>query len=414
MMAAVTGEPQREDELSALAALAGAEWERAVGGIAATHSAIAERAFRGAGASAAPARAAHDAIAAAAYGSVRTGGSALGRLTARALEARAAGDGQALSQRPAGANVLAVLAGLSGDRLAQEGSVLAPELSLRLGGRPVPPRREALAGAYPRATARLCVFLHGLMESEFAWGSGGPEAPTYGQALAGELGFTPLYVRYNTGRHISENGRALSELLELVVGSWPVEVVELALVGHSMGGLVARSACHRADRDDARWVRLVRHSVSLGTPHRGAPIPHALHYADAALHSVPETRALGGLLRRRSDGIRDLRHGSLVDEDWRGRDPHALQAAAVAEVPLLASASHYFVSATITRSRTHPLGRLLGDALVLPASAEGRGRRLAFAPSDALRLGGTHHLALLRHPAVRAQLCVWLGASAAR
>ena len=50
------------------------------------------------------------------------------------------------------------------------------------------------------------------METEFAWGFGGGE--TYGARLARDLGVTPVYVRYNTGRHISENGRSLAELLE--------------------------------------------------------------------------------------------------------------------------------------------------------------------------------------------------------
>jgi pimeloyl-ACP methyl ester carboxylesterase len=141
-------------------------------------------------------------------------------------------------------------------------------------------------------------------------------------------------VRYNTGRHVSENGRSLADLLEALVAAWPVAVERIALVGHSMGGLVARSACHQAaERSDA-WVGRVRHVVSLGTPHTGAPLAQAVHVAAAGLATVPETRAFSAFLRRRSAGIRDLRDGSLVDEDWRGRDPDALRAAACREIPL--------------------------------------------------------------------------------
>ncbi len=411
--APMTADVRADDELSALAGLAGDEWQRAVDGIAGTHASIAARAFGATGPSAAAVRAAHDVIASTAYLGVRAGGGALGRFTARALAART-GERPALSQGPAGASALAVLSGLSGDRLAREGSVLAPEMSLRARGRVVPPDRAALAHAFPDATERLCVFLHGLMESEFAWGIGADGQGTYGRALVRRCGFTPLYVRYNSGRHISENGRALSALLDAVVAAAPATISEIALVGHSMGGLVARSACHGGQLDGAPWVALVRHTVSIGTPHHGAPIPRALDVADAALHAVPETRALGGLLRRRSDGIRDLRHGSLVDEDWRGRDRDALRAAAVAEVPLLDGATHSFVSATVTRSPSHPVGRVIGDTLVLPRSAEGRERRqrLEFSESHGLRLGGTHHLALLRHPEVSARLCAWLGDAA--
>jgi hypothetical protein len=126
----------------------------------------------------------------------------------------------------------------------------------------------------------------------------------------------------------------------------------------------------------------------------------------AALHLAPETRPFARFLRRRSAGIRDLRRGSLVDEDWSGQDPDALRTKALTEVPLLEGVTHCFVSATITRSDTHPVGRLLGDMLVLTPSASGR--RIGFADENGLVLGGTHHLALLNHPAVAEQLRVWL------
>ena len=119
---------------------------------------------------------------------------------------------------------------------------------------------------------------------------------------------------------------------------------------------------------------------------------------------------LGSFLKKRSAGIRDLRHGSLVDEDWRGRDPEALRAVACQEVPLLPWATHYFVSATVTRDPKHPLGRLLGDILVLKPSASGHGktRRIPFRDEHGHHVGGTHHLALLNHPEVYERLHGWL------
>jgi hypothetical protein len=160
----------------------------------------------------------------------------------------------------------------------------------------------------------------------------------------------------------------------------------------------------------------VRHVVSLGTPHMGAPLAEGVHYAAHALHAVPETRAFGRFLRRRSAGIRDLRRGSLVDRDWEGCDPDALRAAACAEVPLLEGATHCFVAATLTRSERHPLGRLAGDALVLSASASGRSRtrRIPFRSEHGLHVGGTHHLALLNHPEVYAKLREWLAQSSSQ
>jgi hypothetical protein len=129
-----------------------------------------------------------------------------------------------------------------------------------------------------------------------------------------------------------------------------------------------------------------------------------VHLLSAALHLTPETRPFSRFLRRRSAGIRDLRRGSLVDADWSDQDPDVLRARACAEVPLVPGATHCFVSATITRDARHPVGRLLGDMLVLSPSASGR--RVGF--EDGLALGGTHHLALLNHPKVAEQLREWL------
>ena len=326
----------------------------------------------------------------------------------RALARRDPGDGRTISAHPGGALALAVISGLYGDALEREGSELQAPMALRVRGEVVEPRGDALAAAFPSATPRLVVFLHGLMETEHAWRLG--RSPSYGARLAQDIGCTPLYVRYNSGRHISRNGRSLADLLEEIVSAWPVEVEQIALVGHSMGGLVARSAgCQAAERGQA-WVGRVRHVVSLGSPHMGAPLAQGVHYAAHALHAVPETRPLARFLRRRSDGIRDLRQGSLVDRDWEGCDPDALRAAACAEVPLLEGATHCFVAATLTRSEHHPLGRMLGDALVLSGSASGRSRtrRIPFRTEDGMHLGGAHHLALLNHPEVYAKLCEWL------
>jgi pimeloyl-ACP methyl ester carboxylesterase len=251
---------------------------------------------------------------------------------------------------------------------------------------------------------RPVIFLHGLGETEFAWRLGGEP---YGSRLPGR---TPLYVRYNTGRHVSENGASLDALLEALP-----DCDDIALVGHSMGGLVARSACWQGAQRGAAWTRRVRHVVSLGTPHTGAPLAQGVHMLAAGLHAVPETRPLARWLRRRSAGIRDLRYGSLVDEDWRDQDPDALRAKACQEVPLLEGATHCFVAATIMRAERHPLSRLVGDLLVLQPSASGRSRarRIPFEAEYGMHLGPANHLALLNHPKVYARLRDWLSVSPA-
>jgi pimeloyl-ACP methyl ester carboxylesterase len=404
-------ENRQVDELRSLARLGFDELRRATGGIGDVHRAVAARAFRASGSGALPARALHAAISDGVYAGLGGAARMAGIVADAGLGRRAVRDGGRLSTSPPGALLVGALNGLIGDTLEREGSDLHEPMSVRAGGRPVPLEPRALAAAHPGTCGRLVVFVHGLMETEFAWRAGaGPEGETYATRLRRDLGCTPVEVRYNSGRHISENGLSLADLLSGLVVAWPAEVESIALVGHSMGGLVARSACHQAaERGDA-WVRHVRHTISLGTPHMGAPLAQGVHWMSAALGAVPETRPFARFLRRRSAGIRDLRQGSLVDSDWRDCDPDALRAVACREIPLLEGATHCFVAATVTRSGRDPVARLLGDCLVLQPSASGRSRtrRIPFEEEYGAHIGGTHHLALLNHPRVYERMRGWL------
>jgi pimeloyl-ACP methyl ester carboxylesterase len=406
---------RRPDESRALSRLAFDELRRAVGGVQDVHQAIAKRAFGAAGPGALPARAVHDVVANGVYTAVRGVTGLLGHAADAGLRHRPPADGRWLSSSAPGAVALGALGGLIGDELERRNSDLQEPMAVRVGGRVVASEPTALRRAFPQATPHLVVFVHGLMETELAWRMGaGPKGETYGSRLSRELDCTPLYARYNSGRHVSENGRSLADLLEGLVAKWPTDVEQIALVGHSVGGLVARSACHFASERGDRWVRRVRHVVSLGSPHMGAPMAQAVHWASAGLDLVPETRPFSAFLRRRSAGIRDLRQGSLVDEDWCDCHPDALRVAACREIPLLEGATHCFVAATVTRRAAHPLGRLLGDCLVLHPSASGRSRtrRIPFRSEHGMHLGGAHHLGLLNHPLVYERLREWLAAPA--
>ncbi len=396
------------NEVRALSALAFDELRSFPGAIRDMHLGIAQRAFRGVGPAAVPVKLIHDALSSRAYGAIGAGASALGRAADRAMERSGIGEQVSLSTTQKGSFGLAVLNGLIGDRLEREGSALHQPASARVHGARIGLDGPSLCDAFPQATPRLAVFIHGLTGDEFCWSWGAEDA--YGERLACDLGYTPVYLRYNSGLHISENGRTVAALLEELAEAWPLDVQQIALVGHSMGGLVARSAAHQAHEQGQSWIRHVRHVVSLGTPHMGAPLEQGAHRAALALHKLPETRMLGSFLKKRSAGIRDLRHGSLVDQDWHDRDPEALQAVACQEVPLLPWATHFFVSATVTRDPNHPLGRLLGDILVLKPSASGHGkaRRIPFREEHGHHVGGTHHLSLLNHPEVYERLRAWL------
>ncbi|MBV7703199.1 hypothetical protein A5780_29800 [Nocardia sp. 852002-20019_SCH5090214] len=397
----------RQEEIEALARLAGDELGGAVDGIAAVHRAVSDHVFAavrlGVGPAARPAQVVHDTIADNVYRIVSGSAVAAGTL---------AGHAATFSEVPTpsrtvfGSGLLAALQGLIGDTLAQQRPILAAPMAFRSDGDPVEPER--LVEHITNPSSRVVIFLHGLAETEHAWRLGG--RPTYAERLEADLGCTSLQVRYNSGLHISENAQQLNDLLQRLAEHWPVEIEQLSLVGHSMGGLIARSACFDAAEQRRSWVRHVRQLVCLGSPHLGAPLEQIVHYLSAALVRVPETRPFGRLLRRRSAGIRDLRDGSLVDQDWDGVDADALRRKAIREIPLLEGADHYFVTATITRSPRNPLGHLIGDGLVLTTSGSGRNRarRIGFDDDNGLHLPGANHFTLLNHEAVYEALTHWL------
>lgn len=404
-----TEDAQRRREVRALAGLALDEIGGAVGGIGNIHRAISDRVFagvaRGVGSSATPVKIIHDAIAGGLYSAISSGASIAGRLAEQSADL---GINTPPSQTVRGAALIAAIQGLRGDTLAAEGSELACPMSIRRDGEAIPTDATTLAQRFPDASGQLVVFLHGLMETEHAWRLGG--RPTYGARLADDLGRTEIQIRFNSGLHISENARSLAELLSDLVENWPVEVEQIAIVGHSMGGLIARGACAHAVEEGAEWVQRVRHVVCLGSPHFGAPLERVVHYASAALVALPETRPVGKLLRRRSSGIRDLRQGSLVDDDWRDGDPDSLRSIAARDIPLLDGAMHFFVSATVTRSPRHPLGRIIGDGLVLTPSASGktRARRIGFSEENGMHLSPANHFTLLNSDLVYEKLRIWL------
>jgi hypothetical protein len=403
--------PPESSELGALTELAAEGLSGAVTRVQELHEAVARRSFGPTGAAAGVPRAAHDAVAGAVYAGLRGAGALL--LGSLARTAHAAGGAQ-LSDHPRGRLAQGALNGVWGDRLERTGNALSIPMAVRVGGRDVPADRDALAAAFPQATARPVVFVHGLCESDAAWGLRAAErGGTYATRVLPELGATAVVLRYNSGLHISDNGRRLAALLEALVDAWPVAIADLTLVGHSMGGLIVRSAGHAAQERSDRWPSLVRTTVSLGTPHLGAPMEQAAGFLTWALGSVPEGRPIAAVLAARSAGIKDLRHGSLVDAEWETLDPDALRGFARADVPLLEHARHHVVAATLTERPDHPVGRLLGDLLVLSPSAhglEGRRRVIAFEAEDCRHVGGHDHFALLNSPAIDPLLREWLGA----
>lgn len=294
-----------------------------------------------------------------------------------------------------------------GDHLHQRENGLAVDMVFRVGDTYVSPDRNTLSQLLPKPSPKVALFIHGLATTEWSWclaaeAYHGDSVVNFGTLLARDLGYTPIWLRYNTGRHVSLNGRQLAEQLERLVEAYPVPIEELVLVGHSMGGLVARSACHYGSEQGRRWIGLVRRVFCLGSPHRGAPLEKFGKVLTSVLDSIdlPGTVVPARLLARRSDGIKDLGHGSLVDEDWVGRELDAVRDGELREVPLLPGVGYHFVSATITQDPEHPVAKIIGDLLVRLPSSSGPPLRAGTFTVETRRFGGVMHHQLQNHPSV--------------
>lgn len=299
--------------------------------------------------------------------------------------------------------VLAAINGVLGDKLKATGNPLAQTMELRLGGAALEGDKAAWTHRLrttqgPATPAHLLLLVHGLCMNDTQWRRDGHD---HGACLAHALGCTPVYLRYNSGLPIAHNGRELAGLLERLMSAWPVPLERITIVGHSMGGLVARSAVHAACADKLQWVAMLRELIFLGTPHLGAPLERAGHGVDLLLGATPFTAPFARLGQLRSAGITDLRHGTVA--------PHGHHHAASACPEGVAC---FAVAATLAAKRGLLADRLTGDGLVPLDSALGRhddpARRLGIPLSHQHVVHRTGHLELLSSADVAARMLAWL------
>ncbi|MGP1609801.1 MAG: esterase/lipase family protein, partial [Burkholderiales bacterium] len=240
--------------------------------------------------------------------------------------------------------------------------------------------------------------IHGLSCDEHCWAAekpgGGKNARAdvgFGQQLHTEFACTALYLRYNSGLPISENATQLAALLEELCVAWPQPDIELLIIGHSMGGLIALGACAHAASAAMGWPQALRMLICLGSPNLGSPVERLGHLATAALHLSKITAPLGRIAATRSQGIKDLRHGSGA--------PHLS--------PTQRHVAFRFLGGSLSEDVDHPFVDYFGDGLVTPGSAtthaiEGDVR--------SARLGKLSHMDLLNDARVYAQIREWVAA----
>ena len=362
-------------------------------------------------------QAVHDAITQGVYAAVRHGGGAALTLAAGAERlasdpARVPGDKEQLLR--------SALNGAVGDGLAAAGNALAVQMSLRATLRaplratqpPLPLQPDALAPL----RSRLCVFIHGLGCDEASWrlrpaawaGSRWEhllpqhDAVGYGELLERELNLSALYLRYNTGLPIEANALQLAALLTELMRAAP-QVRELVLVGHSMGGLVARRAWAIAASEGQAWAACTAMVICLGSPHQGAGLAKLGEIASALLMATDVTRPLGRIAEARSQGVKDLRHGLAAAA------PDGSQSVLMLPLRLvyatLGDASDSADSSGLAGGAW--IGKLFGDGLVHAASAADDGLT---GDVQRVEITGLGHMGLLDDPRVYAQIRRWVGA----
>ncbi len=304
---------------------------------------------------------------------------------------------------------LAALNGIWGDHLEASANPLAIRTELRAQGRPLALTKEGLYAALPDATGRIAVLAHGLCMNDLQWQRNGHH---HGAMLANEFGYTVVDLHYNSGLHISTNGLRFAALLERLIAHWPVPVEELVIVGHSMGGLVARSACRKAQLRSLAWLTKLSKLVCLGSPHHGAVLERGGHLLVTLFEASPYVAPFARLGNARSAGITDLRYGNLQRADWVGRHAHDQKRDDRTPTPLPAGVAVYLLAATLAEQPKGMRHALIGDGLVTLASAWGEHRTRALAlsvpASHKALITRANHWDLLSHPEAADALRRWL------
>lgn len=300
-----------------------------------------------------------------------------------------------LSDRPEREHIQSAINGVLGDHLADSANPLAITMQLRVQGEALILNRPMLSSLLPNATGRILLLVHGLCMNDLQWRCERPDGSRHdhGQALQDSLGYTAVYLHYNTGLSIAANGRQLAELLEPLVEAWPVDIERIDILAHSMGGLVTRGAVQHARVTGKRWCGMARKIIFLGTPHQGAPLERSGHWFDMLLGATPFAAPFAKIGKIRSVGITDLRHG--------GRSADGTGLAGLPE-----GIDCYAIAGTSGPHDSGLRNKLRGDGLVPVDSALGLhddpAQALAFLPQNRVIAHDTNHMQLLHDEAVYA------------
>ena len=270
--------------------------------------------------------------------------------------------GEKQSSRPREA-IIAATNGVIGDYLHKHNNPLAIQMRFRRDGKAL--SKDELNKTIQQANGKVLILIHGLCMNDLHWQR---KEHDHGQALAADLGYTVLYLHYNTGKHISENGKELALILE----QFATPKTSISILAHSMGGLLMRSACYYANKTRQEWLQHCKHIIFLGTPHHGALLEKGGNWLNTMLKVSPYTEPFTKITNIRSCGITDLRYGNIVDEDWNQHQRFEHSQDQRVLVPLPENISCYAIASTTSEKQDSLIAdSIVGDGLVTVNSAFG-------------------------------------------
>ena len=305
--------------------------------------------------------------------------------------------------------ILSVLNGIIGDYLEEKENPLKIEMQFRYQSKSFLLDPKTIKATYPNVNGKILLMLHGSCMNDIQWTR---KKHNHGKTIAKELNKTPIYLNYNSGRHISTNGKNLNNLLEELIRNWPVPVEELLVIAHSMGGLVMRSAIYYGEQEQKTWTKRLKKVVFLGTPHHGSHVERKGNYLDIILEAIPYVKPFARLGKIRSAGVTDLRYGNLVDEDWLDNDRFERKTDQRRHIPLPKQIKFYSIAAVIGKKTTTISTKILGDTLVDVKSALGQHKNpdnsLLFKKGNSWIAYENNHLDLLSNLKIFEKIKGWL------
>jgi pimeloyl-ACP methyl ester carboxylesterase len=305
--------------------------------------------------------------------------------------------------------ILSVLNGVIGDYLEEKENPLKITMQFRYQSKTLAIDPKSIKVAYPKVNGKILLMIHGSCMNDLQWTR---KDHNHGKIIATELNKTPIYLKYNSGLHISSNGKNLNNLLEELVKNWPVPIEELVIIAHSMGGLVSRSALYYGEQNQKKWTQHVKKIVFLGTPHHGSYVERTGNYLDLILESIHYAKPFARLGKIRSAGVTDLRYGNLIDEDWKDDHRFEIKNDKRRNIQLSKQIEFYTIAAVIGNETTSLSTQILGDTLVDVKSALGQhknpDKNLNFKKENIWISYDSNHLDLISNPKILNKIKVWL------